>query len=817
MRTEREERPARRPAEEGLAARRLLTFLLLLALSSGPLTADPWYQHYEKAERALAEERWRDAVDELNEALERRGDSGTRVRSYGMKVVDYHPYLKLGVAYYHLGLHEAALEAFETEERLGALAEAPQAREELDLYRRRATSAREQETAAPDPARAQALVARSLEEARTLAGQGQLDAAMEALGKGLALEPEHPESVALMDDLRQRAAARRRSEQQAAEASDLLTRARGRLTADEPQAAAALLRQVLALDAPLETPKAEARRLLSQAQEAIVASVEAERRNALVEQALGEAQRLAETGATGAALDRLEAVFAFRPDHPEALKLQRQLQQRQQEDRQDALVAEALAAAREALDAGRYQQAVVAANRALALDRSLAPALEVIRRAYQAISRQVLQGSSGENLPPAIRFADQRRTVDGVLAQVVTSPEIRLSGVVVDRSPVTLEASADSGAEGVTATGTSQAVGDLYVTAFTVEGSIPYGSSTFTLVATDGEGLSTRGEYAVLYRRPPSPYPWLFAGGAGLLLLAGAFAALRWRRRQRRLKRKFNPYLAGGPVFKEEMFFGREALVQRILQSVHNNSLLLHGERRIGKTSLLHQVRQRLEALDDPEVDFYPVYVDLQGTPEESFFATLADQTFEGLAALEGAPELEAGERTPALDRLPGYGHHDLVRELHGLIKALRKGSPKLVKLVLLIDEVDELNSYDPRVNQRLRSLFMKRFAENLVAVVAGVGIRKEWEKEGSPWYNFFEEIEVEAIDGEAARELVLRPIRGVFRVEAGVPERILEATGGKPYLIQRRCLALVNRLHEEGRRKITLADVDELERRQAS
>ena len=36
---------------------------------------------------------------------------------------------------------------------------------------------------------------------------------------------------------------------------------------------------------------------------------------------------------------------------------------------------------------------------------------------------------------------------------------------------------------------------------------------------------------------------------------------------------------------------------------------------------------------------------------------------------------------------------------------------------VLLIDEIDQLNDYDPRINQRLRSLFMKSFADRLVAV----------------------------------------------------------------------------------------------------
>ena len=125
------------------------------------------------------------------------------------------------------------------------------------------------------------------------------------------------------------------------------------------------------------------------------------------------------------------------------------------------------------------------------------------------------------------------------------------------------------------------------------------------------------------------------------------------------------------------------------------------------------------------------------------------------------------------------------------------------------MDEVDVLNEYDPKVNQKLRSLFMKSFAENLVTVVSGVKIKKHWEGEGSPWYNFFEEIEVERIRPEDARELIERPIRGVFKLEDGLVDRIISLTDGKPYLIQKLCIALINRLHEQNRRTITHQDVE--------
>ena len=77
------------------------------------------------------------------------------------------------------------------------------------------------------------------------------------------------------------------------------------------------------------------------------------------------------------------------------------------------------------------------------------------------------------------------------------------------------------------------------------------------------------------------------------------------------------------------MFFGRRELIDRILQTIHHNSLLIYGERRIGKTSIQHQLKKRLRELDDPTYEFYPVFVDLQGTPEQHFFRGIAEDIFE--------------------------------------------------------------------------------------------------------------------------------------------------------------------------------------------
>jgi len=131
------------------------------------------------------------------------------------------------------------------------------------------------------------------------------------------------------------------------------------------------------------------------------------------------------------------------------------------------------------------------------------------------------------------------------------------------------------------------------------------------------------------------------------------------------------------------------------------------------------------------------------------------------------------------------------------------------VKLAMLVDEVDVLNEYSERVNQRLRSIFMKTFAEHLVAIMSGVGIKRLWTSEGSPWYNFFDEVELTAFTREEAEALIREPVDGVFRYEAAAVESILEASDLKPYLTQKFCIHAVNRMIEAGRTTVTAADVE--------
>ncbi len=321
----------------------------------------------------------------------------------------------------------------------------------------------------------------------------------------------------------------------------------------------------------------------------------------------------------------------------------------------------------------------------------------------------------------------------------------------------------------------------------------------------------SRTELRQFFRQPPlhhTPAFWLVAG-SGLLVVAGAVVANRLIRYRITFVNRYNPYIAGAPIRNEEMFFGRQLLLDRILRTLPNNSMMVYGPRRIGKTSVQYQLQRLLRERQDPEFHFAPVFIDLQGTPEDLFFAHIIEEVREQLGE-----EVAQAIAVPVNRR--AYGPRELANDLRTVINKLQeqlardnRENGKKVRLVFLIDEVDELNRYSERTNQRLRAIFMKTFSENLVAVMTGSNLRKQWESESSPWYNFFEQVPMPTLTREEAMQLIHDPVKGFFKFEATAAEKIWEASQGKPFVIQKFCVRLVNLAIEKRRRTILPADVE--------
>jgi len=841
-----------RPFERALRLAGPLALALLLA--AAPARADLWYESYEKADRALRAGEWDEAVRQIHLALEGKGDSSARARTYGMNFTSYFPYYKLAVAYYNLGDLDAASQALENEERASAVQQSAADYAELQSLRQRV----QQEREAREQQRIDQIVSESLGEAGRLERAGQLDDALRAVERARAVAPDDPRTEEMRNRLLRRIAEQQQAAMESQRQADqdrriagLLERGRAELAAGDLEAAASTFDQALTLrDDP--ATQALLDEVRGRMRERIEAEQDAQRIRDTIAGGLERAAALEQSGSYAEALDALQAVLALDPGNARALALQDRLRgaqlQREQEGARGRTVAGLIKQAEDQFAAEDYEQALSTANRALALEPGNREVWGFIARAQAQLQRQLLAAGRQVNFPPVITFSDHRPSIEAeatetavqrvrsgfrtyelpaaLVFETVRSPAFNWSGAVWDSAEPTVEigcrhlgGSVDAQAveileSGETATEANCSVGsrtdmlrigEMAFAQFAVEQHLEPGLTLFRVVARDPEGMIARSEYLVFYSQPLYRSSWLYVALGGLFVAGvGVQVVRRARRRTELLRRRFNPYVAGAPVLEDGSFFGREQLMGRVLQTIHNNSLLLYGERRIGKTSFQHRLKRRLSELEDPEFKFYPVYIDLQGTPQERFFPTMQEEIFHELE-----PLLDGLQPTPSEADAADYGYRAFVRNVQHVLRKLKTKTDKKVKLVLLIDEVDELNAYDPRINQRLRSLFMKSFAENLVSVVSGVGIKKHWESEGSPWYNFFEEVEVKPFRRQDAEALIKEPIRGIFRLDSGVVARIIDSTDCKPYLIQKLCVSLVNRLHEQGRRRITLADVE--------
>lgn len=298
------------------------------------------------------------------------------------------------------------------------------------------------------------------------------------------------------------------------------------------------------------------------------------------------------------------------------------------------------------------------------------------------------------------------------------------------------------------------------------------------------------------------------AGGTSLRDRARVrqMAAAVTARQQEALARAFNPYISGEPVREANMFFGRTDLLNRIFNALHQNSIMIHGERRMGKTTLLYQLAEQLRQANDPEWAFVPVYIDLEGTPQERFFYLLMDGIWGALQAytIQDPPALRFADLPAEL-----YSDLDFATDLRLVIERLKEVvAPRKLRVILLLDEMDVVSSYDTIIQQQLRRIFMSSVATNLGAVVAGIQISKAWDRVESPWYNLFNEIALEPFTDEQARELLTEPVRGIYEWAPEAIDFVLARVEGRPYRIQQYALEAVNQMLAARRLRITLADV---------
>jgi GAF domain-containing protein len=266
-----------------------------------------------------------------------------------------------------------------------------------------------------------------------------------------------------------------------------------------------------------------------------------------------------------------------------------------------------------------------------------------------------------------------------------------------------------------------------------------------------------------------------------------------------------NPYIVGQPVRKPDMCFGREPLFKRMLSGLHQNSLLLYGERRIGKTTVLLQLEMRLYAAEDPEYRFRPIYIDLQGIEEPAFFHHIMDEVLRRFGKRAKGLSLRFSPTRSS------YSGRDFQRDLRVVVETLcgPQAGGRTDRLVLLMDEADVMYGYDERILQEFRRVFMNDYAAHLSVVFAAVDIHRQWKRYESPLYNLFQQIELPPLSRADTELLVRTPVRGRYAYDEPAVDLIYQFSGGRPMKVQLLCLEAINYIREQSRTNVTRKDVE--------
>jgi basic membrane lipoprotein Med (substrate-binding protein (PBP1-ABC) superfamily) len=267
-----------------------------------------------------------------------------------------------------------------------------------------------------------------------------------------------------------------------------------------------------------------------------------------------------------------------------------------------------------------------------------------------------------------------------------------------------------------------------------------------------------------------------------------------------------NPYIAGAPVTETRMFFGREDVFDWIQNSLvgkyADHILVIHGQRRVGKTSVLKQLGNRLPKR------YIPVFFDLQGrthTTLDRFLWWLAREIARVL-------KQDRGLEIPIPDK-DSFAADPEYFESHFLPSVLSKLDGGT--LLLTFDEFDNLEEKEiketlsrPLVDN-LRRL-MSREGLNFIFSIGSSG--RKLENMQADYTEFFKSAlykKISFLTEEQTHDLITRPVEGILEYDKHAVNRIYKISGGHPYFTQLTCHELFAGCQRTGEKHIKEKDVE--------
>lgn len=262
-----------------------------------------------------------------------------------------------------------------------------------------------------------------------------------------------------------------------------------------------------------------------------------------------------------------------------------------------------------------------------------------------------------------------------------------------------------------------------------------------------------------------------------------------------------NPYTLQ-EVYGRSMFYNRENPLRRILEWLEApppaHLLVVHGPRRIGKTSLAkHLINVHLDSrrVRSAFVDFQ----ELAYFTSEEVARLIVQQVYNSIG--EPAPAIRPHE-SPA---------NYLSRALEQAIS-----KPKGYRLLIVVDEFNILmqqesqDKLDPTTFSHLRSVFSRCRDVHFLLIVQDTFFQEpsQWGRAGNVLQQAHP-LELLPLDANYARKLVTDPMtQHACTIDDAVVDEVLDLAAGVPYYIHILCSELIEHINQHKRKKIQWQDL---------
>lgn len=256
-----------------------------------------------------------------------------------------------------------------------------------------------------------------------------------------------------------------------------------------------------------------------------------------------------------------------------------------------------------------------------------------------------------------------------------------------------------------------------------------------------------------------------------------------------------NPYIIGDIIRETRMFYGRQNYIENIKETFEGkyqkNPIFLYGQRRIGKSSLLFQLKKILKN------EFIPIYINIsQFFGKKSFYLDLMEVIKDELKSAVEIPEISEDP----FDFFKTMFYEKIKKQI---------GTKKLLLLIDEYQRIDELISqgdYEEDVINFLNALVQDGEIKIIIAGHLNVD-----ELENKKWIELMKNLiykNISFLNRDDTIKLICEPVEGQIEFDEGAIEKIISLSACSPYLVQLICYTLVEHHNENHINLIKYEDV---------